>query len=47
MQHELSELVGRKVDLIEDGQLKESARVNVLQEKEIIYVKNKRFAKDK
>ncbi|MEN9948560.1 MAG: hypothetical protein RL106_1383 [Bacteroidota bacterium] len=47
MQHELSELVGRKVDLIEDGQLKESARVNVLQEKEVIYVKNKRFAKDK
>lgn len=45
MQHELSELVGRKVDLIEDGQLKESARGSVLQEKEVIYVKSKRFAK--
>ena len=47
MQHELSELVGRKVDLIEDGQLKESARGNVLQEKEVIYVKSKRSTKSK
>lgn len=47
MQHELSELVGRKVDLIEDGQLKEVASGNVLQEKEVIYVKSKRSAKSK
>jgi len=47
MQHELSELVGRKVDLIEDGQLKESARGSVLQEKEVIYVKSKRSTKSK
>lgn len=47
MQHELSELVGRKVDLIEDGQLKEGARVNVLREKEVIYVKSKRSTKSK
>lgn len=47
MQHELSELVGRKVDLIEDGQLKESARDNVLKEKEVIYVKSKRSTKSK
>lgn len=47
MQHELSELVGRKVDLIEDGQLKESARDSVLKEKEVIYVKSKRSTKSK
>lgn len=47
MQHELSELVGRKVDLIEDGQLKEGAQELVLQEKETIYVKSKRSSKNK
>lgn len=47
MQHELSELVGRKVDLVEEGQLKENARLNVLKEKEVVYVKSKRSSKNK
>jgi predicted nucleotidyltransferase len=45
MQHELSDFVGRKVDLVEEGQLKENAKRSVLKEKEVIYVKSKRSSK--
>ena len=41
MQHELEELLNRKVDLIEEGQLKPSASVEVVREKEVVYVKAK------
>jgi predicted nucleotidyltransferase/plasmid maintenance system antidote protein VapI len=45
MQHDLEELLNRKVDLIEEGQLKPSAAVEVVREKEVVYVKAKRQAK--
>jgi predicted nucleotidyltransferase len=44
MQHELEELLNRKVDLIEEGQLKTLAALEVAREKEVVYVK-KRQAK--
>jgi predicted nucleotidyltransferase len=45
MQHDLEELLNRKVDLIEEGQLKPSAAINVVREKEVVYVKAKRQTK--
>lgn len=45
MQHELEELLNRKVDLIEEGQLKPLAALEVVREKEVVYVKAKRQAK--
>jgi predicted nucleotidyltransferase/plasmid maintenance system antidote protein VapI len=45
MQHELEELLNRKVDLIEEGQLKSLAALEVVREKEVVYVKSKRQAK--
>ena len=45
MQHDLEELLNRKIDLIEEGQLKPSAAMNVIREKEVVYVKAKRQTK--
>lgn len=45
MQHDLEELLNRKVDLIEEGQLKPAAAIDVVREKEVVYVKAKRQAK--
>jgi predicted nucleotidyltransferase/plasmid maintenance system antidote protein VapI len=43
MQHELSNLLGRKVDLVEYGQIKAHARPSVVNESEVIYVREKRL----
>jgi predicted nucleotidyltransferase len=45
MQHDLEELLNRKVDLIEEGQLKPTAAIDVVREKEVVYVKAKRQTK--
>ena len=45
MQHDLEELLNRKVDLVEEGQLKPSAAFEVVREKEVVYVKAKRQTK--
>ena len=45
MQHNLEELLNRKVDLIEEGQLKPAASIDVAREKEVVYVKAKRQTK--
>ena len=43
IQHELSNLLGRKVDLVEYGQIKAHARPSVVNESEVIYVREKRL----
>ncbi len=45
MQHDLEEKLNRKVDIIESGQLKPSAAIDVVREKEVVYVKAKRQTK--
>ena len=45
MKHDLEELLNRKVDLIEEGQLKPTAAIDVVREKEVVYVKAKRQTK--
>lgn len=46
IQHELSNLLGRKVDLVEYGQIKPHARPSVVNESEVIYVREKRSSKN-